>query len=181
MKFAETKLKGAFVIELEKHLDPRGFFARTFCMKEFAAYGLKTDFVQCNTSFNYLKGTLRGMHYQLPPSSETKLIRCVQGSVHYVLIDMRPDSLTYTSHLSVELESSTGDALYVPEMFAIGYQTLRDDTEVFYQMGEFYTPECQAGIRYDDPYFGIRWPLAVTQISDKDLSWPLFQPVSVAA
>lgn len=177
MIFTETKLKGAFIIDLESRPDHRGFFARTFCAREFVAHGLKPTVAQCNLSFNYKKGTLRGMHYQIAPACETKLIRCTQGAIYDVIIDMRPDSPTYLEHIGVELTAENRRALYVPEMFAHGYQALTDGAEVVYQVGEFYTPGYERGLHYDDPTFGIEWPLAVSEISDKDAAWPLFEPV----
>ncbi len=180
MQFTETKLKGAFIIELETRPDHRGFFARTFCAQEFAAHGLKPTVAQCNLSFNYRKGTLRGMHYQVAPATETKLIRCTQGAIYDVIIDMRPDSPTYLSHIGVELTAENRRALYVPEMFAHGYQALTDGAEVVYQVGEFYTPGYERGLRYNDPAFHIDWPLAVSEISEKDATWPwLFESVCV--
>jgi dTDP-4-dehydrorhamnose 3,5-epimerase len=175
MKFTETKLKGAFVIEIEEKHDNRGFFARTFCAQEFEEHGLKATVAQCNMSFNHKEGTLRGMHYQLAPATETKLIRCIRGAIYDVVIDMRPDSPTYLEHIGVELTADNRCALYIPGMFAHGFQTLNDNTEVIYQVGEFYTPGYERGVRYNDPVFNIQWPLTVTEISDKDLNWPLIQ------
>jgi len=180
MQFIETKLKGAFVIDLEQRQDSRGFFARTFCAKEFVDHGLKPTVAQCNLSFNHKAGTLRGMHYQIPPATETKLVRCTHGAIYDVIIDMRPDSPTYKSHFGVELTAENRRALYVPELFAHGYQALTDGAEVVYQVGEFYTPGYEQGLRYDDPAFGIGWPLPVSQISAKDASWALFDSVGVA-
>ncbi|HSE97773.1 MAG TPA: dTDP-4-dehydrorhamnose 3,5-epimerase, partial [Blastocatellia bacterium] len=130
-------------------------------------------FVQCNLSFNYRKGTLRGMHYQISPATEAKLVRCTKGAIYDVIIDLRPDSPTYLSHIGVELTGENGRALYVPEMFAHGYQTMSDEAEVMYQVSEFYTPACERGVRHNDPSFGIVWPLPVTDISEKDAAWPL--------
>jgi dTDP-4-dehydrorhamnose 3,5-epimerase len=175
MKFTETKLKGAFVIEIEEKHDNRGFFARTFCAQEFEEHGLKATVAQCNMSFNHKEGTLRGMHYQLAPATETKLIRCIRGAIYDVVIDMRPDSPNYLEHIGVELTADNRCALYIPGMFAHGFQTLSDETEVIYQVGEFYTPGYERGVRYNDPVFNIQWPLTVTEISDKDLNWPLIQ------
>jgi dTDP-4-dehydrorhamnose 3,5-epimerase len=174
MRFAETVLKGAFIIDLEPRSDDRGFFARTFCAREFETHGLKPAVLQCNVSFNYKQGTVRGMHYQVPPVSETKLVRCTQGAIYDVIIDLRPSSLTYLSHIAVELTAQNHRALYIPELFAHGFQTLDDNTEVVYQMGEFYTPGYDRGLRYDDPKFQIQWPLAVSSISEKDQAWPLW-------
>ncbi len=174
MKFTETKLKGAFILDLEPREDSRGFFARTFCQKEFEAHGLKPIVAQCNCSFNHKKGTMRGMHYQLPPAAETKLVRCTRGAVYDVIVDLRPDSPTYLQHIGVELSEHNRRQLYVPEMFAHGYLTLTDGAEVAYQVGEFYTPGCERGIRYDDPALKIEWPIPIEVISEKDASWPAF-------
>jgi len=181
MLFTETQLKGAFIIDLESRQDTRGFFARTFCANEFSTHGLKPTVAQCNLSFNYKRGTLRGMHYQVAPATETKLIRCTQGAIYDVIIDMRPDSPTYLSHIGVELTAENRRALYVPEMFAHGYQALTDEAEVVYQVGEFYTPGYERGLRYNDSSFGIEWPLPVSEISEKDAAWPLFESVLVGA
>jgi dTDP-4-dehydrorhamnose 3,5-epimerase len=168
MHFTETPLIGAFVVELQPHKDDRGLFARTFCAREFGAQGLIETFVQCNTSWNTSKGTVRGLHYQLPPSSEAKLVRCTAGAMWDVIVDLRPASRTYLQHIGVELTAANRRALYIPEMFAHGFQTLEDGTEALYQMSEFYAPDLSTGIRYDDPKLGIKWPLAVASISDKD-------------
>jgi dTDP-4-dehydrorhamnose 3,5-epimerase len=176
MKFTETQLKGAFIIDLEPHSDPRGFFARAFCTQEFAEHGLKPTTAQCNLSWNAHQGTLRGMHYQVLPAAEAKLFRCIQGANYHVIIDLRPDSPTYLQHVGVELSATNYQALYVPELFAHGYQSLSDGSEAFYMVSEFYTPGCERGIRYDDPTFQIDWPLPVSEISSKDLSWSLFSP-----
>ena len=173
MHFTETPLIGALVVELQPHKDDRGLFARTFCAREFRAQGLIETVVQCNTSWNTSKGTVRGLHYQLPPSSEAKLVRCTAGAVWDVIVDLRPASRTYLQHVGVELTAANQKALYIPEMFAHGFQTLEDGTEVFYQMSEFYAPELARGLRYDDPKLGIKWPLAVASISDKDQAWAL--------
>ena len=175
MIFTETELPGAFVIDLEEKPDERGFFARTFDRTEFEAHGLKPDVAQCNVSTNHRAGTLRGMHYQIEPATETKLIRCTSGAILDVIIDMRPESTTYLRHFAVELTAENHRALYVPGMFAHGYQALTDGAEVTYQVGEFYTPGYERGLRHDDPAFGIAWPLPVSVISEKDASWPLFQ------
>jgi dTDP-4-dehydrorhamnose 3,5-epimerase len=175
MRFTATKLEGAWVVEPEPHEDSRGLFARTFCGREFRDQGLVDTFVQCNTSWNALAGTVRGFHYQLPPSCEAKLVRCTAGSLSDVIIDLRPDSPTYLQHVAVELTAKNRMALYIPEMFAHGFQTLKDDTEVFYQMSEFYAPKLARGLRYDDPKLGIRWPLPVASISDRDLNWALLR------
>ncbi|MBV9643108.1 MAG: dTDP-4-dehydrorhamnose 3,5-epimerase [Verrucomicrobia bacterium] len=175
MRFVVTKLEGAYIVEPEPHKDSRGLFARTFCAREFRDHGLVEAFVQCNTSWNAQKGTLRGLHYQLPPSCEAKLVRCTAGSLWDVIIDLRPGSPTYLQHFGLELSAKNRLALYIPELFAHGFQTLEDATEVFYQMSEFYVPEMANGLRYDDPKLGIRWPLPTTAISEKDQSWMLLQ------
>jgi len=174
--FHETGLPGAYLIELERREDERGFFARTYCAEEFAAHGLKPTVVQANLSYNHRAGTLRGMHYQVPPAAETKLVRCTAGAVHDVIVDLRPDSPTYLKHFGVLLTAENRLALYVPELFAHGYLTLTDGAEVVYQVGEFYTPGAERGIRYDDPALAIPWPREVEVISAKDSSWPPFQP-----
>jgi dTDP-4-dehydrorhamnose 3,5-epimerase len=181
MIFTATELQDAFIIDLEEKSDHRGFFARTFCAQEFAAHGLKPAVAQCNLSYNYKKGTLRGMHYQLKPAAETKLIRCIKGAIYDVIIDMRPESPTFLSHIGVELTAENHRALYVPEMFAHGYQALTDDAEVVYQVGEFYTPGYEKGLRYDDPFFNIEWPLEVTVISEKDANWPLLETIPIGS
>jgi dTDP-4-dehydrorhamnose 3,5-epimerase len=181
MKFTETKLKGAFIIDLEHRSDNRGFFARTFCQKEFETHGLSPKVAQCNLSFNEKAGTLRGLHYQLPPATEAKLVRCLQGAIYDVIVDMRPDSSTYLQHVGVELSADNRRALYVPDMFAHGYQALVDGAEALYQVSEFYTPGVEQGLRYDDPALGIKWPLPATVISDKDQAWSLLETVSVGA
>lgn len=180
MIFTETKLKGSYIIDLDLLEDDRGFFARTYCSSEFEAQGLKPNVAQCNLSLNHKQGAVRGLHFQLPPAAETKLVRVVRGAINDVVIDLRPDSPTYMKHLSVELTAENRRALYIPEMFAHGYQTLTDNVEVLYQMGAAYAPEYARGVRYDDPAFGIRWPLPVTEISSKDQSWPLMATVTVA-
>jgi dTDP-4-dehydrorhamnose 3,5-epimerase len=180
MQFTETQLKGAFIVDLEQRQDHRGFFARTFCATEFEAHNLLPTVAQCNLSFNYKKGTIRGMHYQIAPATETKLVRCTQGAIYDVIIDMRPNSPTYLSHIGVELTAENRRALYVPEMFAHGYQALTDGAEVGYQVGSVYTPGYERGLRYNDPAFDIEWPLSVSEISEKDANWPLlFESVSV--
>lgn len=173
MKFTETKLSGAYVVDLNLIEDDRGFFARGFCANEFSEHKLKPEVVQTNLSFNHKKGTLRGLHYQSLPAAEAKFIRCIRGAIYDVICDLRPDSPTYLQHFGIELSADNRKALYIPEMFAHGYQSLEDNTEVLYQVSEFYTPNTEGGYRYDDPAFGINWPLPVSTISDKDLAWPL--------
>jgi dTDP-4-dehydrorhamnose 3,5-epimerase len=164
-------LPGAFVIELQKHEDERGFFARSWCQKEFEARGLNPRTVQCNVSFNKLKGTVRGMHYQVVPCAEAKLVRCTRGAICDVIIDLRPESVTHKQHVSEVLSSDNYKALFIPEGFAHGFQTLEDNCEVFYQMSAFYSPEHQRGLRYNDPAFRISWPIEATVISDRDRNY----------
>ena len=174
MIFHKTELRGAFVIDLEKIEDERGFFARAWCAKEFEAQGLTARTIQCNISFNKIRGTTRGMHYQIAPYEETKLVRCMAGSIYDVIIDLRSESETYRRWFGVELTAANRRMLFVPEGFAHGFQTLEDNTEVFYHVSEFYTPGSERGIRWDDPTFSIDWPIEVQVISDKDKSWPDF-------
>lgn len=176
MIFHETKLKGAFLVDVERREDNRGFFARTFCAREFEEHGLNPIGRQCNMSFNHRKGTLRGMHIQTEPATETKYIRCTAGGIFYAVIDFRPESPTYLQHIELELTAENRRALYVPGMFAIGYLTLMENTEVHYMVGEFYTPTCERGVRYNDPYFKLNWPIPVSEISAKDANWPDFNP-----
>jgi len=171
MIFTETKLKGAFLIDIERREDPRGFFARAFCQHEFAAHGLKPIIAQANVAFNRKKGTIRGMHFQFPPAAETKLVRCTRGAILDIIVDLRPESPTYLDHVSVELTEDNCRALYVPERFAHGYQALRDNTDTSYQVGEFYTPGCEGGLPYNDARLGLEWPLPVSVISEKDGLW----------
>jgi dTDP-4-dehydrorhamnose 3,5-epimerase len=175
MIFLETKLKGAFVIESEKLKDERGFFARTWCQREFEKHGLNPRLAQCSISFNKKKGTLRGMHYQVGPRQEAKLVRCTRGSVYDVIIDLRSDSYTFKQWVAVELTEENRRMLYIPEGFAHGFQTLEDNTEVFYQMSEFYHPECARGVQWDDPAFRIEWPLTQVIVSAKDRSYTNFK------
>jgi dTDP-4-dehydrorhamnose 3,5-epimerase len=175
MIFTETKLKGAYVIDLERREDSRGFFARGFCQREFEAHRLKPIIAQANIAYNRYKGTLRGMHFQTPPAAETKLVRCTRGSILDIIVDLRPESPTYLQHVAVELSAVNARSLYVPERFAHGYQALEPDTETSYMVGEFYSPPNERALRYDDPLFGLTWPLPVTVISDKDRSAPLLE------
>ena len=177
MIFTETKLSGAFIIDLERREDNRGFFARAFCQNEFTDHGLKPVIAQANLAFNKHKGTLRGMHFQFPPAAETKLVRCTRGAIVDIIVDLRPESPTYLQHVAVELSADNHRALYVPERFAHGYQVLEDITETSYQVGEFYTPEAEGGLRYDDPRLGLTWPLPVTEITEKDRSFPLLAEI----
>ena len=171
MIFTETKLKGAFIIDIERREDSRGYFARAFCQHEFEAHGLKPIIAQANVAFNRSKGTLRGMHFQFPPVAETKFVRCTRGAIVDIIVDLRPESPTYLEHISVELSAENGRGLYVPERFAHGYQVLCDTTETSYQVGEFYAPGSEGGLLYSDPLLGLKWPLPVTIISDKDKQW----------
>lgn len=176
MIFTETKLKGAFVIELERREDRRGFFARAFCQNEFKTHGLKTFIAQINVASTLKKGSIRGMHFQYPPAAETKLVRCTRGAILDIIVDLRPESPTYLEHVAVELNEDNHRALYVPERFAHGYQTLADNTDTSYEVGEFYTPEAESGLLHNDPGLGLTWPLPVTVISDKDQAFaPLGQ------
>lgn len=176
MIFKETGLKGAYLIEQERVEDDRGFFARTYCSREFTAHGLNPIFVQCNTSFNAKKGVLRGMHYQAAPYEEVKLVRCTRGAIYDVIIDLRAGSDTFRQWVSAELTSENGRMIYIPEGFAHGFLTLADNTEVFYQMSEFYEPGYAKGFRWDDPAFAIHWPAEVRVISGKDRGYEDFLP-----
>ncbi len=178
MTFIETKLTGAFLVELDKKEDDRGFFARAYCAREFSQHGLRPQVVQANMSYNNKSGTVRGMHYQVPPASEPKFIRCIRGAIWDVIIDMRPDSPTYLQYVGVELSADNRMAIFVPDMFAHGNQALTDGAELLYLVGEFYTPGCERGVRFDDPEIGIQWPIPVTVISDKDASWPLLGTIT---
>jgi len=171
--FNETVLKGAFIIELRKIEDERGFFARAWCQKEFTANGLNPCLLQCNLAFNKARGTIRGMHYQAPPYQEAKLVRCTRGAIYDVIIDLRPDSQSYLKWIGVELTEDNHAMLYVPEDFAHGYQTLTNNAEVFYQVSQFYSPEFERGVRWNDPVFGIDWPETENYvISEKDKNHP---------
>jgi dTDP-4-dehydrorhamnose 3,5-epimerase len=174
MRFTETKLKGAFILEPEILEDERGFFARTWCRHEFEAHGLTTIFVQGNISFNHKRGTLRGMHYQVEPHAEAKLVRCTMGAIYDVILDLRADSATFKQWLAVELTAKNRRMLFIPAGLAHGFQTLEDNTEVLYQMSEFYHPECARGVRWDDPAFGIGWPIAEIISSRRDNEYPGF-------
>ncbi|MCB0209510.1 MAG: dTDP-4-dehydrorhamnose 3,5-epimerase [Anaerolineae bacterium] len=172
MIFTETSLKDAYIIDIQKFEDQRGFFARGWCQNEFEAHGLVPQVVQANISYNHHKGTLRGLHYQKAPYAETKLVRCVKGALYDVIIDLRPNSPTFKQWLGVELTADNYRMLYVPEGFAHGFQTLVDHTEAYYMVSQFYTPQAEGGLRYNDPSFAIDWPLDIEVISDKDSSWP---------
>jgi dTDP-4-dehydrorhamnose 3,5-epimerase len=174
MIFVETKLKGAFIIEPERLDDERGFFARSFCQEEFKANNLNPCIAQCSISFNKKKGTLRGLHYQVAPHAEAKLVRCTMGAICDVTLDLRPDSPTFKQWVAVELTADNRKMLYIPERLAHGFQTLIDNTEVFYQISEFYHPESTRGVRWNDRAFGIEVPLKVTVIAEKDSAFPLW-------
>jgi dTDP-4-dehydrorhamnose 3,5-epimerase len=172
MIFTETALAGAWIIDLERREDSRGFFARMFCQHEFADHGLEPIIAQANIARSDRRGTLRGMHFQYPPAAETKYVTCPRGAILDVIVDLRPESPTYLRHISVELTEDNHRGIYIPQRFAHGYQTLADDTVTTYMVGEFYTPGSEGGLAYDDPDLGIAWPLEVTAISDKDAAWP---------
>jgi dTDP-4-dehydrorhamnose 3,5-epimerase len=176
MKFTETPLKGVFVIELEKRGDDRGFFARLFCEREFQQHGLNSRIVQMNNSLSGQRGTLRGIHYQLAPKAEDKTFRCVRGALFDVVVDLRPQSATFLNHVAVELTAENRKMIHVPQGCANSFMTLEDDTEIFYFTSEFYSPEHERGIRYNDPALGIKWPMAPLVISDKDLKHADFKP-----
>lgn len=172
MRFLEIALPGTYVIELEPISDERGFFARSWCRDEFQRHGLNPNLVQCNISFNKNRGTLRGMHYQVKPFEECKLVRCTSGAIYDVIVDLRPDSPTFRKWVGIELNAKNRRMLYAPEGVAHGFQTLEDNTEVFYQMSESYRPEAARGVRWDDPTFGISWPLGEVILSERDASFP---------
>ena len=177
MIFTALELEGSFLVDLEQRQDDRGFFARAWCREEFAAHGLNPELVQCNLSFNHAAGTLRGMHFQREPHAEAKLIRCTRGAIVDVIVDLRRGSPTHARWLAVELSEENRSALYVPEGFAHGYQTLVDRTETLYQVSEAYAPGAEGGVRWDDPGFGIEWPPAERRIiSEKDRTWPDYDP-----
>ena len=176
MLFTETRLPGAYVIDLEARTDDRGFFARTFCEREFTEHGLPTRFPQCNLSRNKRSGTLRGMHFQAAPFGEAKLVRCAAGTIYDVIVDLRRGSPTYFEWVGFELSGRSGRALFIPEGLAHGFITLEEDTDVFYHMGEFHRPEAARGIRWSDPGLKIRWPTVPTLISERDATYPDFDP-----
>ena len=174
MKFIETNIYGVVVIELEKHEDERGWFARAWCREEFTAHDLPIDLVECNLSYNEKRGTLRGMHFQVEPYAEAKLVRCVAGAAHDVALDLRPDSSSYRKSIGIELSADSGRAVFLPEGIAHGFQTLTDHSILFYQMSSAYSHEATAGVRWDDSAFGIEWPLADPIVSARDQSFPDF-------
>ena len=173
MIFTPSPIEGMFLIDIERREDERGFFARTFCEAEMRAHGIEMRVTQCNLSWCRAQGTLRGLHYQAPPHEEAKLVRCTRGAIWDVIVDLRAGSKTYLKWFGEELTAENRRALYIPRGFAHGFQTLADDAEVFYQMSEFYHPECARGIRWDDPAIGIRWPLADPIVSERDRGLPL--------
>jgi dTDP-4-dehydrorhamnose 3,5-epimerase len=175
MIFRETKLQGVFEVRIEEHRDERGFFARTWCQHEFSEHGLNDRLVQCSVSFNKGRGTLRGMHFQEAPFSETKLVRCTHGSIYDVVIDLRPNSPTFRQWVHAELTPNNHMALYIPEGFAHGFITLECDTEVYYQMSEFFTPVAARGVRWNDPAFDVHWPIRPEVISKRDRAYPDFK------
>lgn len=179
MIISTTAIEGPAIIDLEQRSDDRGFFARTFCIDEFGAAGLPTGVEQCNLSGNFKAGTLRGLHFQIAPHPEAKLVRCIRGAIVDVIVDMRPGSPTRLQHISVELTADNKRALLVPPHFAHAYQTLVDDTEVLYQVSGSYEPTAERGLRYNDPALGITWPLPASVISAKDASWPLIAETDV--
>ena len=173
MKFQTTDIQGLCVVDLDLLEDERGFFARGFCENEFQQNGFDVRFVQANTSYNRLKGTVRGMHYQIAPALEAKYVRCISGAIYDVVVDLREDSPTHLHHFGIKLTAENRTALFIPPNFAHGFQTLEDNSELLYQVSAPYTPECERGLRHDDPKLGISWPLEVSNISEKDASWPL--------
>lgn len=180
MIFTETPLAGAFVIVAEPLEDARGSFARTWCRREFEARGLETRIAQCSMSVNKKKGTLRGLHFQAPPFAETKIVRCTRGSIYDVIVDLRPHAPSYTRHFAIVLTPGNGKMMYVPAGFAHGFQTLADDTEVWYQISEYYSSAHSRGVRWDDPVFGIRWPHDDRTIADRDRNYPDFRPATAS-
>lgn len=175
MLFTETKLKGLFLVDVELHEDERGYFARSWCQDEFMEHGLDPCLVQCNISFNTMRGILRGMHYQIEPFAEAKLVRCTKGAIYDVIVDLRPVSPTFTQWISVELTEENHRSVFIPIGCAHGFQTLQDNSEVFYQMSEFYHSECARGVRWNDHIFGIDWPMDKKIISQRDQDYPDFQ------
>lgn len=188
MIFTETKLAGAFIVDVERKEDERGFFTRAFCQNEFSAHGLNSTIAQANIAHNLRKGTIRGMHFQYPPAAETKFVRCTRGAILDIIVDLRPESRTYLQHVAFELSEENMRGLYVPERFAHGYQVLVDGTDTSYQVGEFYAPQLEGGLRHDDPDLHLKWPLPASVVSPKDLGfrrlreleWDLKRRMSVA-
>jgi dTDP-4-dehydrorhamnose 3,5-epimerase len=176
VKFRETPLPGAFVIELDRRVDDRGFFARAFCERELGEHGIPIAWPQCNISRNTRAGTLRGMHYNAAPHREAKIVRCMRGAIFDAVVDLRAGSPTRLRWFGIELSADEGNALYIPEGFVHGFLTLRDDTDVFYHMGRFFQPDAARGLRWNDPAFGIQWPRTPTTISERDATYPDFDP-----
>jgi dTDP-4-dehydrorhamnose 3,5-epimerase len=181
MRFAETDVAGVFLVEPERHPDERGFFARTWCADELRARGLEHRLAQCSVAFNHLRATLRGMHYQVPPHAEVKIVRCTSGALYDVAVDLRPDSPTFRRWVGVELTPANGRALYIPAGCAHGCQTLADQTEVAYQISAPHAPESARGVRWDDPFFGVAWPLPVEVIAPRDRDYPDVVPAALDA
>jgi dTDP-4-dehydrorhamnose 3,5-epimerase len=179
MKFIETPLSGAFVLEVEKREDERGFFGRSWCVRELTDHGLDPTIVQANVSFNRRKGTLRGMHFQTAPHEEVKIVRCTRGSLYDVIVDLRPESPTYCRWFGVELSADNYRMLYIPKRFGHGYQTLEDTVDLMYMVSTFFAPDHATGVMYNDPVFGIQWPLPVAMINEKDRTWPRYVPLAV--
>jgi dTDP-4-dehydrorhamnose 3,5-epimerase len=177
MIFTKTELEGAFIVDVSRLEDNRGFFARAFCQREFGEHGMKPIIAQANIAFNRVKGTVRGVHFQYPPAAETKLVRCTRGAILDIIVDLRPESPTYLQHIAVELSAENHRALYIPERFAHGYQVLEDLTETSYQVGEFYSPEAEGGLMHNDPRLGLKWPLPVGEVSEKDRRWNLLEEI----
>lgn len=176
MRFTETSIPGAYLIDLEKRGDDRGFFARAFCEQEFASHQLVSRFVQVNNSLSTDKGTLRGMHYQLPPKAETKLVRCIRGSLYDLILDLRPSSPTFGCSFGAELSAENRRMMYVPKGFAHGFITLEENTEAFYFVDEFYAPDYERGLRWNDPAFQLSWPIPPVVLSQKDAGYRDFDP-----
>jgi dTDP-4-dehydrorhamnose 3,5-epimerase len=175
VEFTETALPGAWLVDLDRKEDDRGFFARVFCQREFTEHDIAPDVRQANISVSARAGTLRALHFQYPPAAESKMVRCIGGSIFDVIVDLRPESSTFLQHISAELSASNRTALVVPPRFAHGFITLADDTEVLYLHSEFHTPEEEGGLRYDDPELGISWPMPPSVVSERDASWPGLQ------
>jgi dTDP-4-dehydrorhamnose 3,5-epimerase len=177
MIFSETILAGAYTVDIDRHHDNRGYFARVFCADEFSAHGLKATVAQGSVSFNAKRGTLRGMHFQYPPATETKFVRCTRGAVVDVIVDLRPESPTYLQHVAVNLSAANGRGLYVPERFAHGFVTLTDDTELVYLISNYYTPGAEGGLRHDDPVLGLTWPVPIQVIAERDTRWKAYSEI----
>ncbi|MDA9404493.1 dTDP-4-dehydrorhamnose 3,5-epimerase [Bradyrhizobium sp. CCBAU 45389] len=177
MIFSETILPGAYTVDIDRHQDDRGYFARMFCADSFLAHGLRPVFVQGSISYNAKRGTLRGLHFQYPPAAETKYVRCTKGAVVDVIVDLRPESTTYLRHITVNLSADNGRGLYIPERFAHGFITLTDDTELTYLIGNYYAPGAEGGLPHDDPAIAIAWPLEVRVISERDRRWKRYSEI----